>query len=91
MTTSWNTEIEGFCVRAEADAALAAAKEHAPTTEPVLLGLHDGVWDEDLDGAEAFLVQDGSGSWSLFPADAADPDASEDIAPVPGFVWVFTA
>jgi hypothetical protein len=90
---SWDNEVEGWRNRADAEAALAAAKEHAPRSEAVLLKLVEGCWtDLDDDGeAEAYEVQDGSGAFVLWPDSEADADEEDDeiVEPVPGFVWIF--
>lgn len=91
--TSWDAEVEGWRDRAEAEKARDAALRKDADSEAVVLGLHDGTWDEDLEGATAFQVCDGSGSFQLFPrhADDGELDVADDIPAPRGFLWVFVA
>ena len=91
--TSWNNDLEGYENRAEADAALEAAKTHAPRSGALLLKLVEGCWTEldDEGEAEAYEITDASGAFSLWPEGEADEDDLDDldIEAVPGHVWVF--
>lgn len=95
--TTWDAEVEGWRDRAEAEAAAAKANKKDANAEAVVLGLHSeggaATWDEDLEGATAFSVCDGSGSFQLFPksADDGELDIADDIPAPRGFVWVYVA
>lgn len=83
---TWNTELEGFDTKAEAEAVAAQIEGSC------VLGLMEGCWDEEAgDDAEAWEVTNDSGDWIVFPADEADadPELQEDQPLPAGFVWVY--